>query len=128
MKAEVALMPMVHTPAGALGLMTSFEVGGAVFQVPRPLHQVQGSVVVTPDIEVDESGRALSLRLDRWLVMRVEGKRQLPMRLVDMATATRAAREFLDDPGIGWGSAEAELESWAMAWVERANAAEGGGR
>ncbi|WP_017974394.1 hypothetical protein [Actinopolyspora halophila] len=126
MKAEVSLAPLVHTSSGSFGMSVPVEVGDAVYRVPRPMSALEGPVVLTPEVEASADGRAVLLRMDRWIVLHVFAKTTLPITAPDMATAARAGREFQADPGIGWQSSEADLYAWAAAWAERANTAGGG--
>ncbi len=129
MSAHVNLLNVHHMPGGLRVPSITTEVGGVLYSLAMPAHQVNGGdVVVRPVPEVDEHSDSIRLRFDQWEVGNDHVPRFLPLRLVSMRLAVEVALEFEGDPGIGWSSPEEELDSWAMAWLERHRNRAGGER
>lgn len=129
MSAHVNLVNVHHVPGGLQLPSTSFELGGVLYTLATPAHQVNGgSVVVRPVPEVDEGSNSIRLRFDQWQVANDDLPRSLPLQLGNMRLAVEVAMAFEADPGIGWSSPEEELYSWAMAWLERHRNRAGGER
>lgn len=129
MSAHVNLLNVRHVPGGLRVPSLTTEVGGVLYSLAMPAHQVNGGdVVVRPAPEVDEESNSIRLRFDQWLVTNDDLPRTLPLQLATMRLAVEVALEFESDPGIDWSSPEEDLGSWAVGWLERHRARTGGER
>lgn len=119
MTARVTLSALRQFPGGFSTPSITQQVGDVEYTIPLPFQEVAGHVVIYPSMEPAEDGSAVSLRLDRWVVLHLQHGLRLPLLLPDMATAARAGRDFEKDPGISWTSDPTELESWAASWLDQ---------
>lgn len=106
-------------PGGYSAPLITQQVGDVEYTLPLPFQEVTDSAAIYPAMEPTEDGSAISMRLDRWVVVNLQHGTRLSLLLPDMATAARAARDFEREPGISWTSDWTELESWANSWIHR---------
>lgn len=127
MTAHVKLVHLFQNSRGVGAHSVTVSVDGTVYDLPLPLQVVSGSVAIMPDVEADEDRSAVVMRMNRWKVVHLDEGRQLTIGLRDMATATRAARDFEADHGVSWHSDPADIDAWCVAWLDAEVAREGGG-
>lgn len=128
MTARVTLSAVRQFPGGYSAPSITQQVGDVEYTLPLPFQEVTDLAAIYPAMEPTEDGSAISMRLDRWLVVHLQHGTRLPLLLSDMATAARAAREFEREAGISWTSDWTELESWATSWIHREQEREAGER
>ncbi|WP_433868459.1 hypothetical protein [Saccharopolyspora sp. CA-218241] len=127
MSVHINLSTARVTAIGVRIPQTTQTVRDVAYTLSIPAQPVTHSVMVRPLIEPDEDTNSIRVRLDRWMAFNDELCIHLPLYLVDMATAVRAALDFEGDPGIGWRSGHDELERWAMTWLKQDESRVGGG-
>ncbi|MGW1678554.1 hypothetical protein [Saccharopolyspora sp. NPDC002376] len=127
---HVNLVNVQRVPGGVSVPSVTMTVRGISYNLPSPQSQVTGAVFVHPVAEADEDSNSIRIRFDLWQATCDLGHRfqSLPLNFPDMASAVRGARQFDADPGIDWDSHSEDLEMWAVAFVERERAQQGGGQ
>lgn len=127
MTAHVKLIHLFQNARGVGVHSVTVSVDGTAYDLPLPLQIVSGSVAIMPEVEADETSTSVVVRMNRWKVVHLDAGKQLTLRLRDMATATRVARDFETDPGVSWRSDPADIDSWCVAWLDAENARASGG-
>jgi hypothetical protein len=97
------------------GINVRLEIGGAVWDVARPMIEVADNVVISPEAEVMDGD--IVFRLNRWSIFQLEPLVRLPIIGHTQAAAVTIVNDFRADRTVSFASGPEALNAWVAAYL-----------